>query len=214
MNQAPSSNLRGCPLSRLTFSGEIVEDGREKATYDIDAGDLTVVIPKLHRGEEFQDLDLTTALLSKTSFVTQHPPKPRNLARTSETHDPRPATYLTLDRSKRGKTAAAPLIEVLSSTDSGAAEAGAAEAAVCADDEADDGDDDSIDWEIEQSEDSLQKLMGTESYGFDDSYRDVLGRLQTEIPVSEFVHLGFQENKGLGTGSSSFLILHAVCGRT
>lgn len=35
---------------RLTFSHELVEDGREKASYDVAAGTLTVHVPKLNKG--------------------------------------------------------------------------------------------------------------------------------------------------------------------
>ncbi|XP_068714980.1 protein SHQ1 homolog [Montipora foliosa] len=49
---------------RLNLPGELVEDGRESATYDLDKGTFSVKLPKLHPGEFFEDLDLLTTLLA------------------------------------------------------------------------------------------------------------------------------------------------------
>lgn len=49
---------------RLNLPGEIVEDGRESASYDVDKGTFTVKLPKLHPGETFENLDLLTTLLA------------------------------------------------------------------------------------------------------------------------------------------------------
>uniref|UniRef100_A0ABM5FJF0 Protein SHQ1 homolog n=1 Tax=Pogona vitticeps TaxID=103695 RepID=A0ABM5FJF0_9SAUR len=48
---------------RLILPGRIVEDGREKATYD-DTGIFTIRLPKEVPGEKFEGLDLLTALLA------------------------------------------------------------------------------------------------------------------------------------------------------
>jgi protein SHQ1 len=55
----------------LTFQSSIIQDGREKGTYDIDKGFMSFNIPKANPGEIFQDLDLLTQLLSsnKTSSL-------------------------------------------------------------------------------------------------------------------------------------------------
>jgi len=50
---------------RLVFSSPLVEDGREKASFDVDTGLLTVLLPKQNKGEEFSDLDLLTLLKQK-----------------------------------------------------------------------------------------------------------------------------------------------------
>ncbi|KAK3811997.1 MAG: SHQ1 protein-domain-containing protein, partial [Benniella sp.] len=52
---------------RLTFPGNIVEDERSKASYDVGAGELTVVLAKETPGEHFADLDMLTKLLVRTS---------------------------------------------------------------------------------------------------------------------------------------------------
>lgn len=49
---------------RLNLPGEIVEDGREAASYDVDTGTFTIRLPKLHPGETFENLDLLTTLLA------------------------------------------------------------------------------------------------------------------------------------------------------
>ncbi|XP_045164880.2 protein SHQ1 homolog [Mercenaria mercenaria] len=48
---------------RLTLPGKIVEDGREKADYNADNGEFTVVVPKQTPGEHFEGLDMLTKLL-------------------------------------------------------------------------------------------------------------------------------------------------------
>ncbi|XP_075871808.1 protein SHQ1 homolog [Nelusetta ayraudi] len=49
---------------RLSLPGRIVEDGREKAKFDIDKGLFTVRIPKETAGEDFEGLQLLTSLLA------------------------------------------------------------------------------------------------------------------------------------------------------
>ncbi|OUM68948.1 hypothetical protein PIROE2DRAFT_38662 [Piromyces sp. E2] len=51
---------------RLNLPGKIVEDGREKATYNIKTSEVTVRIPKETPGEFFQDLSLLTNLMAKS----------------------------------------------------------------------------------------------------------------------------------------------------
>uniref|UniRef100_A0A667XT66 Protein SHQ1 homolog n=1 Tax=Myripristis murdjan TaxID=586833 RepID=A0A667XT66_9TELE len=49
---------------RLTLPGRIVEDGREKATFDIDKGLFTLRVPKETAGEHFEGLQMLTSLLA------------------------------------------------------------------------------------------------------------------------------------------------------
>ncbi|XP_059186060.1 protein SHQ1 homolog [Centropristis striata] len=49
---------------RLSLPGRIVEDGREKATFDIDKGLFTVRVPKETAGEHFEGLQMLTSLLA------------------------------------------------------------------------------------------------------------------------------------------------------
>lgn len=49
---------------RLNLPGELIEDGRESASYDVDKGTFTVKLPKLNPGETFEGLDLLTTLLA------------------------------------------------------------------------------------------------------------------------------------------------------
>ncbi|XP_067092867.1 protein SHQ1 homolog isoform X1 [Osmerus mordax] len=49
---------------RLTLPGKIVEDGREKGTFDIDKGLFTLRVPKLSAGEHFEGLQMLTNLLA------------------------------------------------------------------------------------------------------------------------------------------------------
>ena len=60
-SSSPDSN----DLFRLTFPHTIVEDGREKAQYDIDKGTLVVKLPKETKGEFFDGLDMLTQLLAR-----------------------------------------------------------------------------------------------------------------------------------------------------
>ena len=50
---------------RLTLPGRVVEDGRETCTYDVDAGDFAIALPKETAGEVFEGLDMITRLLAK-----------------------------------------------------------------------------------------------------------------------------------------------------
>uniref|UniRef100_H3B2P9 Protein SHQ1 homolog n=2 Tax=Latimeria chalumnae TaxID=7897 RepID=H3B2P9_LATCH len=49
---------------RLALPGRIVEDGREKATYDADKGIFTIKVPKETPGQYFEGLNMLTALLA------------------------------------------------------------------------------------------------------------------------------------------------------
>ncbi|XP_041836037.1 protein SHQ1 homolog isoform X2 [Melanotaenia boesemani] len=49
---------------RLTLPGRIVEDGREKATLDMDRGLFTLRVPKETPGEDFEGLQMLTSLLA------------------------------------------------------------------------------------------------------------------------------------------------------
>ncbi|XP_051483511.1 protein SHQ1 homolog isoform X2 [Apus apus] len=49
---------------RLTLPGRIVEDGREKASYNTDKGTFTVRLPKEIPGQHFEGLDMLTSLLA------------------------------------------------------------------------------------------------------------------------------------------------------
>ncbi|KFP79705.1 Protein SHQ1, partial [Acanthisitta chloris] len=49
---------------RLTLPGRIVEDGREKASYNTDEGTFTILLPKEIPGQYFEGLDMLTSLLT------------------------------------------------------------------------------------------------------------------------------------------------------
>jgi protein SHQ1 len=57
-------------LFRLTFPHPVVEDGRERATYDIEKGELKVWLPKKQKGQFFPNLDMITQLLGIKNKVT------------------------------------------------------------------------------------------------------------------------------------------------
>ncbi|XP_010124048.1 PREDICTED: protein SHQ1 homolog [Chlamydotis macqueenii] len=49
---------------RLTLPGKVVEDGREKASYDTDKGTFTICLAKEIPGQYFEGLDMLTSLLA------------------------------------------------------------------------------------------------------------------------------------------------------
>ncbi|XP_015226435.1 PREDICTED: protein SHQ1 homolog isoform X2 [Cyprinodon variegatus] len=49
---------------RLSLPGRIIEDGKEKATFDIDKGVFTLKVPKETPGEHFEGLQMLTSLLA------------------------------------------------------------------------------------------------------------------------------------------------------
>ncbi|KAG0098921.1 Hsp90 cochaperone shq1 [Podila epicladia] len=56
---------------RLTFPGNIVEDDRSKATYDVGKGQMTVVLAKEEPGQFFPDLDMLTKLLVRKGDLSE-----------------------------------------------------------------------------------------------------------------------------------------------
>ncbi|CAL8337103.1 unnamed protein product [Merluccius merluccius] len=58
---------------RLTLPGRIVEDGREKATFDIDKGLFTLKVPKESAGEHFEGLQMLTSLLAPKGSRSARP---------------------------------------------------------------------------------------------------------------------------------------------
>lgn len=61
---------------RLTFPHNVVEDGRQRAHYDVNKGEVHFWIPKAESGQHFEDLDMLTRLLAvpqATALSTSHP---------------------------------------------------------------------------------------------------------------------------------------------
>jgi protein SHQ1 len=48
---------------RLHLPAPLVENGKEKSSYCVDSGDISLSVPKLNFGEHFKDLDMLTKLL-------------------------------------------------------------------------------------------------------------------------------------------------------
>ncbi|XP_056192807.1 protein SHQ1 homolog isoform X1 [Falco biarmicus] len=55
---------------RLTLPGRVVEDGREKASYNTDKGIFTLRLPKEIPGQYFEGLDMLTSLLAPKKLKT------------------------------------------------------------------------------------------------------------------------------------------------
>ncbi|XP_051270091.1 protein SHQ1 homolog isoform X2 [Dicentrarchus labrax] len=58
---------------RLSLPGRIVEDGREKAKFDIDKGLFTLRVPKETAGEHFEGLQMLTSLLAPKGSRSAQP---------------------------------------------------------------------------------------------------------------------------------------------
>ncbi|NXI35266.1 SHQ1 protein, partial [Galbula dea] len=58
------SSLKKIEFHKLTLPGRIVEDGREKASYNTDKGTFTIRLPKEVPGQYFEGLDMLTSLLA------------------------------------------------------------------------------------------------------------------------------------------------------
>jgi len=71
---------------RLTFSHNIIENGKEKASYNVNTLEFTFYLPKENIGEQFNDLDLITKLLEKKSSTTTSGPKIQLLDETDGTN--------------------------------------------------------------------------------------------------------------------------------
>lgn len=72
----------------LTLPGAVAEDGRERAVYNLDRGELKFTLPKAVRGEFFVDLDMVSLLL-RPSPGPRHP-----LIEVLHTHAPHPTPTL------------------------------------------------------------------------------------------------------------------------
>ncbi|KAK9314396.1 SHQ1 protein-domain-containing protein [Lipomyces starkeyi] len=57
---------------RLHFSGNLVDDDRASASFDLETKSLSVKFPKENPGEEFSDLDLMTKLLARVGEKVQN----------------------------------------------------------------------------------------------------------------------------------------------
>jgi protein SHQ1 len=60
---------------RLTLPHDVVESGKERATYDVESGSLVIYVPKAQVGQHFADLDMLTTLHQPTA--TQQPAAPK-----------------------------------------------------------------------------------------------------------------------------------------
>ncbi|XP_060775237.1 protein SHQ1 homolog isoform X2 [Neoarius graeffei] len=58
---------------RLTLPGKIVQDGREKASFDIDKGLFTMRVPKQTAGQHFEGLHMLTSLLAPKGSTSAQP---------------------------------------------------------------------------------------------------------------------------------------------
>ncbi|NWX83378.1 SHQ1 protein, partial [Nothoprocta pentlandii] len=58
---------------RLTLPGRVVEDGREKASYNTDEGTFTIHLPKEMPGQYFEGLDMLTSLLTPKKLKSTTP---------------------------------------------------------------------------------------------------------------------------------------------
>lgn len=59
---------------RLSLPASLIEDGREKASFDVGSGWLSLSLPKETTGEEFPDLDLLSRLLASKNESLPSPP--------------------------------------------------------------------------------------------------------------------------------------------
>jgi protein SHQ1 len=57
---------------RLRFSQELIEDGTEKCTWNVNEGIVAVSLPKKNKGEKFSDLDMLSKLLFTKKQFQDH----------------------------------------------------------------------------------------------------------------------------------------------
>jgi protein SHQ1 len=55
---------------KLNFEQQLIQDGRETASYNIDAGLMTCALPKAEPGQHFDNLEMITKLLTSGSRAT------------------------------------------------------------------------------------------------------------------------------------------------
>ncbi|KAI8592159.1 SHQ1 protein-domain-containing protein [Geranomyces variabilis] len=140
---------------RLTFPEPIVEDGREKASYDVDKGEITVALPKATKGQHFADLDFLTKLMA-----------PKGGPGSSAVEPGLPTDSQPLSQPP-SKPKAGPLIEVIGESGT--------ESADMMDQDNDEVDDDADDgqnyhWDYPQESLPQPELQTTARYGFNNAH--------------------------------------------
>eukprot|EP00043_Microstomoeca_roanoka_P018334 m.195463 g.195463 ORF g.195463 m.195463 type:complete len:602 (-) comp16803_c0_seq1:301-2106(-) len=151
---------------RLTFDGELIEDERAKAQYDIDKSEFVVTLPKVEAGM-FPNLDMQTLLMSRRQKQQHERRQQRQQGEPDQAGD--------ADSSRM--THARPGIQVLSSEEFGE------EPLPEGEEENEDDLEDDYDWEVEQTLHE-EPLFGPQGfpYGFDLKYSGTLSKLQQELP--------------------------------
>ncbi|KAI4890587.1 hypothetical protein NFI96_003542 [Prochilodus magdalenae] len=153
---------------RLTLPGRIVQDGREKASFDIDKGLFTMRVPKETAGQHFEGLQMLTSLLA---------PKGSRSAK------PLVEDLGMLECSGSPAAVSAPCV-VFNALFSGSAFRGACGGVGSEAGQEEEDEEEDFDWQLEQeaylesSEDDLKKLQ---KYGFGNLRTGVFSRLQEEL---------------------------------
>ncbi|KAI8055450.1 SHQ1 protein-domain-containing protein [Syncephalis plumigaleata] len=139
---------------RLHLPGNIIEDDRASADYDIVKGNITAKVPKETPGQYFPDLDLLPKLLARRGETVDISAEAANTNRIEEKSD---SLALTKHRSN------APLIEVLSEDEDVQDDDKTALQSTLEEAEA-------FDWQLPQSCPQSEPVLGS-YYGFNQQYQ-------------------------------------------
>eukprot|EP01147_Barroeca_monosierra_P008752 gene8752-1135_t len=154
---------------RLCFDEDLIEDGREKAQYDVDTSQFFITLPKKSPGH-FENLDMQTLLLSRKQ--QQKVQRNGTAKKDSFQHQQQ-----DVEDQLGSRNSGHPLIEVISSEEfdqdiPNISAISAPEGEIPED----------FDWEIEQSPPEPLFISEGVPYGFDLKYSGTLSKLQQEIP--------------------------------
>ncbi|KAM8867428.1 LOW QUALITY PROTEIN: protein SHQ1 homolog [Synchiropus picturatus] len=154
---------------RLTLPGRIVQDGREKARFDIDKGLFTLQVPKETPGENFEGLQMLTSLLAPKGCRSAKP-LVEDISAGSCTDE-----FINIPSLCCMK---------LASCCSGMDTDGFGVSKGCSGDAEDEEDEEEFDWQVEQeayTERSEEELAALQKYGFGNQRSGVFDRLQEEL---------------------------------
>ncbi|KAL2915200.1 hypothetical protein HK105_205307 [Polyrhizophydium stewartii] len=155
---------------RLSLPGRLIEDGRERSSYDIDKGIVSLKIPKETAGEHFADLDMLTKLMD----IRGGPADAKSAAEAAASASGPAAVLAALGARAAPQSARAPLIQEQD-----------APSALDMQPNDQDGEEEEIDWSFPQMlpPEPLEGLNGAK-YGFNNQYSgyaQTLYQVATEV---------------------------------
>ncbi|KAI8928564.1 SHQ1 protein-domain-containing protein [Entophlyctis helioformis] len=151
---------------RLTMPHRLIEDGRERSSYDIGTGIVSLKIPKETLGQQFEDLDLLTKLMdikspaaAAAASSSSGPSASADQAAAASVNASVNATISAMMDAAPARMAAGPLIQEMDAPTDGLAQ-----------EHKPDQDEQEIDWNYPQQIPEPLNMLSGAKYGFNNQY--------------------------------------------